>query len=109
MAPRNPGESLPAELAQGKIAPVYLLYGEATFLKEDAARRIREAVLGSAEAAAWNSHVLEGGSCSLFEILDAARTLPMFASRRLVWVKDAERLHESDGEDIKAYLEAPAA
>jgi len=109
MAPRSTGDTLPAELAKGKVAPVYLLYGDETFLKEEAARGIRAAVLGSSDAAgAWNLNVLEGSSCSLVDILDAARTLPMFASRRLVWVKDAERIRESDPEALARYLEAPA-
>jgi DNA polymerase-3 subunit delta len=109
MAVRSAGDTLAGELAKGKIAPVYLLYGEETFLKEDAARRIREAVLGTSDpSGAWNLNILEGGVSSLFEILDAARTLPMFASRRLVWVKDVERLRETEGEALQAYIEAPA-
>ena len=108
MAVSSSGDALERELAKGKIAPVYLLFGDETFLKEDAARRIREAVLGSEDpSGALNLNVLEGGSCSLFEILDAARTLPMFSSRRLVWVKEVERLRDADPEALAAYLEAP--
>ena len=101
--------TLQRDLAAGRIDPVYLVYGEETFLKEEAARRIREAVLGAdAEASSWNLSVVEGGACSLAEVLDSARDLPMFSTRRLVWVKDAERLRESDPEALRAYLEAPA-
>ena len=101
--------TLRRDLAAGTIDPVYLVTGDEAFLKEEAARRIREAVLGSdAEAASWNLSVLEGGTCSLADVLDAARSLPMFASRRLVWVRDAERIRESDPEALREYLAAPA-
>jgi DNA polymerase III subunit delta len=96
-------------LAAGRIDPVYLVFGDEAFLKEEAAQLIREAVLGSdAEAASWNLTLLEGGSCSVTDILDAARSLPMFSSRRLVWVKDAERLRESEPKALREYLQAPS-
>jgi DNA polymerase III subunit delta len=101
--------SLRRELAAGRIDPVYLVFGDEAFLKEEAAQRIREAVLGSdSEAASWNLTLLEGASCSVTDILDAARSLPMFSSRRLVWVKDAERLRESEPEGLQEYLKAPS-
>ena len=101
--------TLRRDLAAGRIDPVYLVSGEEAFLKEEAARLIREAVLGSnGEAASWNLTTLEGGTCSLADVLDAARSLPMFASRRLVWVREAERIRESEPEALREYLEAPA-
>ncbi len=101
--------TLRRDLAAGRIDPVYLVSGEEAFLKEEATRRIREAVLGSdAEAASWNLSILEGATCSLADVLDAARSLPMFASRRLVWVRDAERLRDSEPEALREYLQAPA-
>jgi len=101
--------TLRRELAAGRIEPVYLISGDEAFLKEEAARRIREAVLGpDADAASWNLSVLDGATGSLADVLDAARSLPMFASRRLVWVRDVERLRESQPELLRAYLDSPS-
>lgn len=111
MAKKGAGDlsSLRKELSAGRIASAYLLYGSETFLKEQAAAAIRKAVLGEGEedSSAWNLAVLEGGSAALVDILDAARTLPMLAPRRLVLVRDAEKLRESDATPLKEYLKDP--
>ena len=94
------------DLAAGKIAPVYLVHGEESFLKGEATERIRRAVLGEAEGD-WNLSRFEGGSSTLLEILDAARSLPMFSSRRLIWVKEAERMREAEVDSLREYLKTP--
>ena len=102
-------DSLRRDLAAGRLAPVYLICGDEPLLKEEAAERIRRAVLGeSAAEASWNRTVLEGGSASLAEILDTARTLPMLGSRRLVWVKETERIREPDAAPLREYLGSPS-
>ena len=102
--------SLARDLKAGRTRPVYFLHGEEFYLKEEAARRIREAVLGKAGAGelSWSQTVLEGGTASLAEVLDAARTLPMLSPRRLVLVKDAERIREADAAPLKQYLMDPS-
>jgi len=102
---------LKKDLAAGRVAPVYLLYGEASFLKEEAVAALREAVLGSgglAPESAWNLTLVEGPSAALAEILDSARTLPMLGSRRLVLVKNAEKLREGDPQALRSYLQDPS-
>jgi DNA polymerase-3 subunit delta len=98
------------EMAAGRIAPVYLIHGEETFLKEEAVASLREAVLGQggAEQSPWSLTVLEGGVTTLAEILDEARTLPMLSQRRMVLVKDAERIREPEAEPLKEYLRNPS-
>jgi len=103
--------SLRRELAAGRTAPVYLLFGEEAFLKEEAAARIRRAALGEggADASPWSVTALEGGSTTLAEILDAARTLPMLSPRRLVLVKEAEKIREADADPLREYLKDPSS
>jgi len=102
--------ALKRDLAAGRIAPIYLFHGEETFLKEEAVSALRMAVLGrgGAEQSPWSMTVLEGGATSLAEILDTARTLPMLSERRLVLVKEAEKLRESDAAPLKKYLKDPS-
>ncbi|HEV8376450.1 MAG TPA: DNA polymerase III subunit delta [Candidatus Polarisedimenticolia bacterium] len=102
-------ENLRRDLAAGRLSPVYLVCGDEPLLKEEAVERIRTAVLGESTAeASWNRTVLEGGSASLAEILDAARTVPMFAPRRLVWVRETERLREPEASPLREYLASPS-
>jgi DNA polymerase III subunit delta len=101
--------SLRKELSAGRIAPVYLIHGEETFLLEEALASLRKAVLGEGgeDQSEWSLSILDGGSVSLAEILDAARTLPMFSRRRMVLVKDAEKIREPDADPLKEYLKDP--
>ncbi len=94
----------------GKTRQVYLLYGDEFFLKEEAVAEIREAFLGEVSAGelSWSQTVLEGGTASLAEILDAARTLPMLSPRRVVLVKDAEKIREADADSLRNYLKSPS-
>ncbi len=103
--------SLRRDLAAGRVAPVYLLFGEEAFLKEEAVARIRKATLGEegAEACPWSVTALDGGSTTLAEVLDAARTLPMLSPRQLVLVKEAEKIREADAAPLREYLKEPSS
>ena len=102
-------EALRRDLAAGRVDPAYLLIGEESFLKEEAQRAIQQSVLGGAgEAGSWDLTILEGPACSMAEILDSARTLPMFAARRLVWVKETEKMREPEVDPLREYLRAPS-
>jgi len=94
-------------IESGKIAPVYVLTGEETFVVGRWLDAIREAVLGK-DGDAWNSETLEGPVATADRILSAARTLPMLGGRRLVVVRQAEALGSAEQEKIAAYLARPA-
>src|SRR5882672_7389210 len=101
---------LKKDLAAGRVAPVYLLYGEPGFLKEEGVEALREAVLGKSgfsPESAWNLTLLEAPTAGIAEILDSARTLPMLGTRRLILVKNAEKLREGEPDLLKSYLHDP--
>jgi DNA polymerase-3 subunit delta len=82
-------EELRAELAQGQLRAGYLLAGQEPLLRDDALSAIREAVLeGSPED--FNLDRLQGGATSPAALLDAVRTLPVMAMRRLVVLREPE-------------------
>lgn len=96
------------ELAGGK-APVYLIHGEEAFITRRAMDWLRGAVLAGA-VEDFNLDRFDGRENTDAErIVQAARTLPMMAARRLVWVRNAEALFkQSAGLDkLVEYVESP--
>lgn len=80
---------LAGELDGGTLRPAYLLVGEEPLLRDDA----REAVVASALGDAvrdFDLDRLEGEGCGPGALLDAVRTLPVLAPRRVVWLRDPE-------------------
>ena len=82
-------DGLRAEIAGGRLRPAYLLAGEEALLREDALAALRGAVLtGGAED--FNFDRLEGDATTPGAVLDAVRTLPVMAERRLVVLREPE-------------------
>jgi DNA polymerase-3 subunit delta len=80
---------LERELAAGKLRPAYLLAGGDALLRDDASRAISDAVLADAPRD-FNFDRLDGASCSEGQLLDAVRSLPVLAERRLVLLREPE-------------------
>jgi len=96
-------------LAAGK-APVYLIHGEEAFLTRQATDWLRQKVLeGAVED--FNLDRFDGReSLDAERIVQAARTLPMMADRRLVWVRNAEFVFKQSTDALKKlveYVESP--
>ncbi|MBD1399588.1 DNA polymerase III subunit delta [Pelovirga terrestris] len=83
-----------------------LLYGEEDYLLNQAHQRIRSAIFGTTRDD-FNDHQFHAKSARVEEILDAASTYPVFASRKLVTVKDVQLLAAADQDKFSAYLEHP--
>lgn len=82
-------DDLERELAAGRVRPAYLLAGSDALLHDDASRAIIEAVLADAPRD-FNFDRLDGASCSEGQLLDAVRSLPVMAQRRLVMLREPE-------------------
>ena len=100
---------LKRQLATGDLAPLYFVVGEEAPLRDDAVAAIRAAVLGpdDANVGAFNSDVVYGDETEAAEILTLCGNLPMFATRRLVVVKEVGALGVREAERLLPYLEAP--
>ncbi len=100
---------LKRQLATGDLAPLYFVVGEEAPLRDDAVAAIRAAVLGPDDAniGAFNSDVVYGDETEAAEILTLCGNLPMFATRRLVVVKEVGALGIREAERLLPYLEAP--
>ena len=92
----------------GELAPLYLIVGEEGLLRDEAVSAIRAAVMGSDEAnvGAFNCDVVYGDETDASEILTLCSNRPMFATRRLVVVRDVGDLRAKDAERLLPYLDA---
>ena len=100
-------EELRRALSDGVLKPVYYFYGDETYLMEREVKRFIAAIV-PADVADFNLDILYGGDRKGQEIAAAAQTLPMFAERRLVMVKQSEGLSEADQAALVEYFKNPS-
>ena len=107
--------ALRAALAAGDLAPLYVVLGDDEHEKTALVAKFEEAV--EAAVRVFNVERFYGGEGPLTAALDAARTLPMIAPRRVVVVLRAERWLQpkrdsraaaQDVAALEAYVDAPA-
>jgi DNA polymerase-3 subunit delta len=94
-------------LERGPVAPIYLLTGEEEFLIQAALERLVPAVVDS-ETKDFNYTVLDAESSSADVILTAVESLPAFAERRLVVLKNADQLPAGEANRLVGYLKNPS-
>jgi DNA polymerase III subunit delta len=107
---------LKKQIAAGRIAPVYLFHGPESWLKEELASDIRSALFPSENEASLNTLVLYGPDVTLGEIISAASEYPMFTEKKLVIVRQFDKLKKAGTKDqvrvqeesLARYLASPA-
>ncbi len=95
-------------LTKGKIPELLFFHGKEPFLLQRAVRLVRKAVL-AAEQDDFNDNQFYGKDATAAAIIESARTLPVFASKRLVTVKEAHLLSAADYDALIPYLKDPVA
>lgn len=105
---------LAATIKKNGLAPLYLLLGEEDCLRDQALDVIKAAALGEGLEAGggtggFNYDLLYGDETDAGEVVARASDLPVFAARRLVVLKAADRLPAREGETLLPYLKAPCA
>ncbi len=98
-------EALRQSLQQGEPASVYLIHGNEQLLIDRAAALIGERS-AAGDPSGMNRQSFDGAEADPREIALAASAYPMLGSRRLVIVKDADKLNST--EPIEAYLADPS-
>ncbi|MDP2928866.1 MAG: DNA polymerase III subunit delta [Candidatus Omnitrophota bacterium] len=87
-------------------SPVFLLVGKEKYLKDRAISELRSSSLDSSSAE-LDYKVLHGRDTSADEIIGCAGTIPFFSPKRLIVVKDFEKLSKEDTSKIIAYIKNP--
>ncbi len=106
---------LKKQIASGKIAPVYFFQGPESWLKEEIETQLKAAIFPSENEAALNTLVLYGPDLSLGQVISAASEYPMFTEKKLVVVRQFDKLKKVTGktesqrqeESLLSYLSDP--
>lgn len=98
-------DDLLARLAKRDFSPVYLLHGEEQFLAEEATDAILNAALTPDERG-FNLDVMYGTEADPRDVVSHASSFPMMAERRVVIVREADKLGQA--EILANYIEHPS-
>lgn len=96
-----------AALRETAVAPVYFLYGVEDFLAEEATGAIIQSALRESDRE-FNLDLFRAGETDIREIMAIASSFPMMADRRVVVVRELEKLGSKDLEALQLYLEDPS-
>lgn len=80
-------KTIDADIRSGSFAPVYLLYGEETYLKKQYKEKLKNALIPEGDT--MNASFFEGKDIEPGEIIAMADTMPFFAERRLILVENS--------------------
>lgn len=112
--PSGPGfDDLRREVEGGRIQPLYLFLGEEQYLQERALRLLRDVVdeglrVFNVSAFSIGSDNGAGSKTTAAMVIDAANQMPMMSARRIVVVRDFDKIKEDEQELVLAYLKNPA-
>jgi DNA polymerase III subunit delta len=106
-------EDLRREVEEGRIEALYLFVGEEQYLQERALRRLRHTVdetlrVFNVSAYSIGSDSGTGSKTTAAMVIDAANQMPMMSARRIVVVRDFDKIKEDELETVLAYLKNPA-
>ena len=99
---------LDASLKAGRVAPLYLLVGCETYLRDAAAHAITEVALAGTLLREFNESSFSLLSDSASAAITVAEQLPMMSERIVVRIRDFGKLREMDEEVIIRYLNSPS-
>jgi len=97
------------ETAKGKkYAPLYLFIGQEDFLSDECVDRVIRDLL-TPDTKAFNLDVMYGSKADVRDVLAHAASFPMMSDRRVVVVKEFDKLLSGDvaKEVLSAYIEHP--
>lgn len=99
------GRNIPADVKNMDFAPVYLIYGEEAYLRENYKNALIRALTTPGDN--LNYTAFSGGNTDPGEVVSLAMTLPFMAERRVIYVKDSD-FFKKDSPEIAAYIKSPS-
>ncbi|MBI4042404.1 MAG: DNA polymerase III subunit delta [Deltaproteobacteria bacterium] len=95
-------------ILSGEIMPIYVLVGEETLIADEILSALK-AKLFPEGGEDLNTEVFYAPETSPYQIIEGAATLPMFAQKRLIIVRDVDRYSAEELKRFLPYLEEPAS
>lgn len=92
---------LKKELAEGKLRPVYLLYGDESYIKGTYEHKIID-LIPDAGFPEFNHFRFEGSVTELSDYDDALESFPMMTDKKLVLIRDS-KIFKRANEEIKSF------
>ncbi|MCD7957096.1 MAG: DNA polymerase III subunit delta [Lachnospiraceae bacterium] len=80
-------KSLMEDIKTGQFRPVYLLYGEEAYLKNQYKKRLRDAIIPEGDE--MNYSAWSGKGIDVKQVIEQAETMPFFAERRLILIEES--------------------
>jgi len=106
MPPSLSPAQVPLHLQQTTPASLYAVIGEEDLLRDEVVACLKAAVVGE-QGDAFNSNQFYGDEADGAEIVACASESAVFASRRLVVVKGADKLSAKEADALLSYFESP--
>ena len=97
-------ESLRAEIAARRFAPIYLLMGEESYFIDALCEKLASTILSPAEQA-FNQITVYGKDSDAGQIVNLCRQMPMMGSYQVIIVKEAQQLRQI--EKLSHYTSKP--
>ncbi|HEY3374408.1 MAG TPA: DNA polymerase III subunit delta [Candidatus Aquicultor sp.] len=102
----NPGAKAQPRQKVKPLKPVYLIFGDKKMIAEGLARLKNR--IGAQFDLEFNFNRFSGGDTNAAYIIEAANTLPFMSDKRLIVVKDVEKLSADDITRLVKYIENPS-
>ncbi len=100
---------LDRDIKDGTLYPVYFFYGENDFLIREYEERLSSAALaGGGLFGDLLCEVFYAGDDSVADVTNAAATIPMGGSKKVVILRGAEKLKEKEAQSLVAYAKEPS-
>jgi len=94
------------EIEKNKFAPVYHLYGEEPWFIDQIVNLLDEKVVSKGQAA-FNRSVFYGADAKAGKVINACKSFPVMAKHRIVFLKEAQKMHKKSLELIVKYVNRP--
>jgi DNA polymerase-3 subunit delta len=98
-------DQLKKDLKAGLTYPLYLLHGEESYLVDEAEDYLERHLLQEHEKA-FDQQILYGMDCNARFVIEQLQLFPMLASRRVVFVREAQQM--DDLKELESYFNKPA-
>lgn len=99
-------QDLQDSIRRKDLYPLYFLFGDETFLVDEALAELQAMALGDG-LRDFNLNTFYGDEADATVLRDALETLPMMAPSRVVVLKEAQDLKEREWEQLMSLIESP--